>query len=95
MTNIYLVRHAEAEGNLFRRAQGQFDGMITSLGYRQVECLRQRFLSIEVEAVYVSDLRRTRITSSAIWQPKGLRPIFSPALQPGNSQNSKLRQSQR
>ena len=80
MTSIYLVRHAEAEGNLFRRAQGQFDGMITSLGYRQVECLRRRFLPIPVEAVYASDLRRTRITSSAIWQPKGLTPTFTPAL---------------
>ena len=66
MTKIYLVRHAEAEGNLFRRAQGQFDGMITALGYRQIEQLRRRFLSIPIEAVYVSDLRRTQITSSAI-----------------------------
>ena len=80
MTKIYLVRHAEAEGNLFRRAQGQFDGMITALGYRQIEHLRQRFLSIPVEAVYVSDLRRTRITSTAIWQGKHLTPHFSSRL---------------
>lgn len=80
MTSIYLVRHAEAEGNLFRRAQGQFDGMITALGYRQIEQLRRRFLSIPIEAVYVSDLRRTRITSSAIWQPKKLTPHFSTRL---------------
>ena len=80
MTSIYLVRHAEAEGNLFRRAQGQFDGMITSLGHRQVECLRQRFLSVPIDAVYASDLRRTRITSAAIWQPKGLMPSFTPEL---------------
>ena len=80
MTKIYLVRHAEAEGNLFRRAQGQFDGMITALGYRQIEQLRRRFLPIPIEAVYVSDLRRTQITSSAIWQPKGLVPILSSRL---------------
>lgn len=80
MTKIYLVRHAEAEGNLFRRAQGQFNGMITALGYRQIEQLRHRFLPIPIDAVYASDLRRTRITSSAIWQSKGLQPQFSPLL---------------
>lgn len=80
MTSIYLVRHAEAEGNLFRRAQGQFDGMITALGHRQIEQLRQRFLPIPIEAVYASDLRRTRITSAAIWQNKGLTPVFSSRL---------------
>ncbi|MGM9662999.1 MAG: histidine phosphatase family protein [Oscillospiraceae bacterium] len=72
MTRVYLVRHAEAEGNLFRRAQGQFNGMITALGRRQIEALRQRFLPIPVEAVYTSDLLRTRLTAAAIAEPKGL-----------------------
>jgi broad specificity phosphatase PhoE len=34
MTNIYLIRHAEAEGNLCRRVQGLCDGQITTLGRR-------------------------------------------------------------
>ncbi len=72
MTTIYLVRHAEAEGNLFRRAQGQFNGMVTALGRRQIEALRQRFLSVPIDAVYSSDLRRTRITASAVYEPKSL-----------------------
>ena len=29
MTSIYLIRHAEAEGNLFRRAQGHWNGINT------------------------------------------------------------------
>ena len=32
MTKIYLIRHAEAEGNLYRRIQGHWDGSITALG---------------------------------------------------------------
>ena len=32
MTKIYLIRHAEAEGNLYRRIQGHWDGSITPLG---------------------------------------------------------------
>lgn len=72
MTKVYLIRHAEAEGNLFRRAQGQFNGMVTALGRRQIEALRQRFLPIPIDAVYASDLRRTRITAGAVCEPKGL-----------------------
>ena len=34
MTTIYLIRHGEAEGNLYRRIHGQFDSNITPLGKR-------------------------------------------------------------
>ena len=37
MTTIYLIRHAEAEGNLYRIAQGQHDSNLTDRGWRQVE----------------------------------------------------------
>ena len=29
MTTIYLIRHAEAEGNLYRRIHGWYDSLIT------------------------------------------------------------------
>ena len=35
MTRIYLVRHAEAEGNLYRIAHGHYNGLITARGYKQ------------------------------------------------------------
>ena len=41
MTRIYLIRHAEAEGNLYRRAHGQYDSNITPLG-RRAASLRLR-----------------------------------------------------
>lgn len=37
MTKIYLIRHAEAEGNLYRRIQGHWDGSITPLGLQQID----------------------------------------------------------
>ena len=37
MTTIYLIRHAEAEGNIYRRIHGQYDGRITPRGYKQIE----------------------------------------------------------
>ena len=72
MTTIYLIRHAEAEGNLFRRVQGQYDTTITPRGHRQNAALRERFAEEPVDACYSSDLERTRTTAQAIWLPKGL-----------------------
>ena len=43
MTTIYLIRHAEAEGNLYRIAQGQANSIITDRGWRQIQALERRF----------------------------------------------------
>lgn len=72
MTRIYLVRHAEAEGNLFRLVQGHFNGVITKRGYAQIRALRRRFEGVEIDAVYSSDLFRARTTARAISEPRGL-----------------------
>ena len=72
MTQIYLVRHAEAEGNLYRRVHGWYDSLITDNGYRQIAALAHRFESVQIDAVYSSDLFRTRTTAGAIYRQKGL-----------------------
>ena len=72
ITKIYLIRHAEAEGNLFRIAHGQYNSIITPKGYRQLRCLRDRFRDIHLDAVYGSDLLRTQTTASALYVPRGL-----------------------
>lgn len=76
-TKIFLVRHAEAEGNLFRVAHGQYDSTITPQGYQQLSYLRERFKDEHLDAVYGSDLTRTHTTASALYVPIGLdfRPM--------------------
>ena len=69
MTRIYIVRHAEAEGNLYRRIHGQYDSLVTPMGYQQIAALAERFRDIPVDAVYSSDLYRTRMTAKAIYEP--------------------------
>ena len=76
MTTIYLVRHAEAEGNLYRLAQGQFDGLVTKRGYDQIRALRRRFEGIHIDAVYSSDLFRARTTARAVSEPRQLPVIL-------------------
>ena len=72
MTSIYLIRPAEAEGNLYRIAQGQDNSNLTDRGWRQVQALEKRFADVHIDAVYASDLYRTCATASAIYKPKGL-----------------------
>ncbi|MEG1592990.1 MAG: bifunctional histidine phosphatase family protein/GNAT family N-acetyltransferase [Oscillibacter sp.] len=72
MTKLYIIRHAEAEGNLYRIAQGQYNSGITDRGQRQIELLARRFADIPVDAVYASDLYRTCATAGAVYLPKGL-----------------------
>ena len=72
MTTLYLIRHAEAEGNLYRRIHGQYDSLITDNGYRQIQALEDRFADVPVQAVYSSDLFRTMTTARAVYVPKGL-----------------------
>ena len=76
-TKLYLIRHAEAEGNLFRVAHGQYNSNITPRGYRQLAYLRRRFQDIRLDAVYGSDLTRAHTTASALYVPRGMD--FHPA----------------
>lgn len=62
MTKIFLVRHGEAEGNYYRRCQGQFDAPLTPCGRAQAETLKERFAAMELSAVYASDLQRAADT---------------------------------
>lgn len=75
MTNIYIIRHAEAEGNAFRRIDGHYNSRITAGGYKQIEALKKRFEEIHTDAVYASDLFRTCETAKALYLPKGL-PLY-------------------
>lgn len=76
MTRIYLIRHAEAEGNLYRRAQGWYNGLITENGCRQIAALEERFRDVPIDAVYSSDLFRTMTTARAVCQPRHL-PLYT------------------
>lgn len=80
MTRLYLIRHAEAEGNLYRRAHGHFDTLLTKNGLLQTERLGEWFVRRPVEAVYASDLYRARRTAEAIAATCRKPVIADPAL---------------
>lgn len=72
MTEIYLIRHTQAEGNRFRMMQGFWDGAVTALGRRQAEALGRRFAAVPLDAVYSSDLSRAVLTAEATARAHGL-----------------------
>ena len=80
MTDIYLIRHAEAEGNLYRFVQGHYNSEVTGKGLLQIHALSDRFKDIHVDALYSSDLKRTLLTSTAISVSHGLEPVIMPEL---------------
>ncbi|MBP1737612.1 MAG: Phosphoglycerate mutase [Oscillospiraceae bacterium] len=73
MTRIYLIRHAEAEGNLYRRVHGWYDSLITENGHLQIKALEERFADVPLDAVYSSDLFRAKTTANALCAAKGLK----------------------
>ncbi len=66
MTEIYLIRHTQAEGNLYRVMQGHWDGGVTETGLQQIDLLAERFKNIPIDALYSSDLYRAYMTATAI-----------------------------
>ena len=80
MTRVYLIRHAEAEGNIYRRAQGQYDGAVSAKGLRQIAALAERFRGEPLDALYSSDLARTVATAGAITKYHDLPIIPEPRL---------------
>jgi len=78
MTTIYLVRHAQAEGNLCRRMHGQYDSNLTAHGLRQLVDLQKRFEAVSVDACYTSDLTRAKNTAMAICIPNQLEYRVDP-----------------
>ncbi len=75
-TTLYLVRHAEAEGNWRRTFQGHSNSDVSEKGYRQLEYLARRFADIPLDAVYASPLKRAYETAKAIDRAAGL-PIVT------------------
>ena len=80
MTEIYLIRHTQAEGNRYRMMQGFWDGEVTEKGKHQIEELAKRFEHVPLDAVYSSDLSRAVMTADAAARWKNLPIQTSTAL---------------
>jgi broad specificity phosphatase PhoE len=74
------VRHGSVVGAEARRFIGHLDVPLSPLGEAQVLALAARLRTIPLDAIYCSDLVRTRRTAEIIAVPHGLTPIAHAAL---------------
>ncbi len=65
-TRLYLVRHAQSEGNRGEYTGPDDDPPLSEVGREQARRLAQRFARQRVDAVYSSPLRRAQETAGAI-----------------------------
>ena len=84
-TYLYLVRHCQAEGNIYRRVHGVYDSLITPKGRKQIDALAERFRDLPVDALYASDLRRTQLTAGAVLKYHELPLRIEPRLREMNT----------
>jgi alpha-ribazole phosphatase len=79
-TTIFLVRHGSVVGAETRRFIGHLDVPLSPLGEAQVGALAARLRGVTLDAIYCSDLGRTRRSAEIIAAPHRLTPISDPAL---------------
>jgi len=82
-THLLLVRHGESEANRRGVWDGNLDGPLTPLGYRQAELVAARLAAWEppITCIYSSPLERAQRTAQAIAQRLGLEVITRDDLQ--------------
>lgn len=74
-----FVRHGESEGNLHSMFLGHTDLDLTPLGHEQAECTARYLDSMQIDAIYSSDLKRAWQTAEHIAERKGLSIIADSA----------------
>lgn len=80
MTVSYLVRHAQTDWNFENRLQGRSDLPLNAVGRQQAARVGRYFSGRAIEAVYTSQLARSRQTASEIARQAGLAPTVDEGL---------------
>jgi broad specificity phosphatase PhoE len=79
-TTICLVRHGSVVGAETRRFIGHLDVPLSPFGITQLGALSRRLKDVAFDAIYCSDLERTRHSAEILAAPHHLTPIPDRAL---------------
>lgn len=83
-TEVFLVRHGESAavvaGVAIPQVDGHDDPALAPEGLRQAELVGRRLADQQVDAIYVTSLRRTHQTAAPLAEALGLTPVVEPDL---------------
>ncbi len=79
-TVIYIIRHAEAEGNKYRIFHGTSDSDLTPNGLLQARKAAEALMELGIEKIYASDLKRAYKTARIFSDMSGIGITISKAL---------------
>ena len=63
---LYLLRHGETEWNVKKINQGQSESSLTKVGIKQARKTAKKLKNVKFDAIFSSDLSRTRRTAEII-----------------------------
>lgn len=68
LTRIYVVRHAQSEGNagIIKKKKQELGSSLTKMGVSQAQLLAENIKNIDFEAIFSSDMLRTRQTAEIL-----------------------------
>ncbi len=80
VTNLLLIRHGQTADGPAPRCHGWTDLPLSEEGVQQIERLAQHLRERRLDALYASDLIRSRHTAEIIARGRDLRPAIQPEL---------------
>lgn len=83
-TQVFVVRHGETTWNKEKRLQGHLDSELTAKGIAQAKALGENLKEHDFDAIYASDLTRTRLTAENVASEKHCPITLDPQLRERN-----------
>lgn len=77
---FYIIRHGQTEWNAIHRIQGQLDSPLTQQGKEETQQTARKLKNVHFDAVYSSDLLRSKHTAEIIALEKKLEVMTAKAL---------------
>lgn len=71
---VYLIRHAESEGNRQHRGGGTYDWQLSDFGRQQAQALRKAVFAEKITHIYSSPLTRAKETAEVL-SDISLKPV--------------------
>lgn len=78
---LLLVRHGRTTSNVGRLLDTAYPGAaLDDVGHAQAQALVDRLAGVPIDAIYTSDLTRSRQTAEPLARARGLEPVVHPGL---------------